>query len=263
MAIDRIGRRQTLRAALAASVVAGVGAGGIGSARAAGREAAEPGGYGGQLPPVPGMLGDRLANEFWYVFDDVTLFHRSPELDDAYTAIRTYAGGLEAPVIAAWSSRYGRPGYPGTFRDWMAPVAEQLRLISKVQLGVVDRFYRRHDPRLVTAFAGFGQGTLYDPRRPDEALTVHTMNGEAGYHAWHVYARAMALLGIDRWRWEEIGPLVGFAWALQSIAKPSTRSPNAPLPPRTVARQAAYWLPRSMERQDADFLSYPYPRGVS
>ncbi|GAA0596390.1 hypothetical protein [Streptomyces crystallinus] len=255
-----IGRRQTLRAALAAGLVAGVGTAGTGVARAAGPGT---GGPGGQLPPVPGMLGDRLANEFWYVFDDVTLFSRAQELDDAYTAIRTYAGGLERPIIEAWADRYGQPGYPGTFRDWMAPITEQLRLVSQVQLGVVDRFYRRHDPRLVTAFAGFGQGTLYDPRRPVDALLVHTMNGEAGYHAWHVYARAMALLGIDRRRWEEIGPLVGFAWALQSIAKPSTHLPNPPLPPRTVLRQAAYWLPRSLERQDADFLSYPYPQGVS
>ncbi|WP_371656173.1 MULTISPECIES: hypothetical protein [unclassified Streptomyces] len=259
MAIQRIGRRQTLRAALAATVVAGAGIGGIGGAHAAGRDTGGRGGHGGHLPPVPGMRGDRLANEFWYVLDDTTLFHRSQELDDAYTAIRTYAGGLEAPVIAAWSTRYHQPGYPGTFRDWVAPIAEQLRLLSKVQLDVVDRFYRRRDPRLVTAFAGFGQGTLYDPRRPEPALSVHTMNGEAGYHAWHVYARAMALLGIDRRRWEEIGPLVGFAWALQSIAKPSTQSPNPPLPPRTVVEQAAYWLPRGIERQDADFQSYPYP----
>ncbi|MFD9796357.1 hypothetical protein ACFWXK_35995 [Streptomyces sp. NPDC059070] len=270
MSMHRIGRRQALRAGLAAAVVTGTGAGGAvlaGAGTAGAAERAAPaaprsrvGRPGTQLPPVPGMLGDRLANEFWYVFDDTTLFHRSQELDDAYTAIRTYAGGLEAQVIDAWRTRYQEPGYPGNFRDWMAPLAEPLRLISRTQLGVFDQFYHRRDPRLVVAFAEFGQGTLYDPRRVADGNGVHTMNRFTGYHAWHVYARGTALLGIDRRRWYELAPLIGFAWGLQSLAQPSAENPNRPLPRRTVAQQAAYWLPRGLERQDEDFQSTPYPR---
>ncbi|MGP9023023.1 hypothetical protein ACT1U9_32045 [Streptomyces sp. BR1] len=266
MTTHHIGRRQALRAGLAAAVVTGTGAGGVlvtgaGTAHAAERQdPGIPGRHGGQLPSVPGMLGDRWANEFWYVFDDVTLYHRSKELDDAYAAMRTYAGGLEVPVIDAWFTRYRQPGYPGTFRDWAAPVAEPLRVMSRAQLGVFDQFYRRRDPRLVRAFAEFGQGTLYDPRRAADDNAVHTMNRFSGYHAWHVYARAMALLGIDQHRWLEIGPLIGFAWALQSIAQPSAAHPNPPLPARTVAQQAVYWLPRGLARQDADFLTAPYPK---
>ncbi|WP_406340884.1 hypothetical protein [Streptomyces sp. NBC_00648] len=186
MAIQRIGRRQTLRAALAATVVAGAGIGGVGGAHAAGRDTGDRGGHGGHLPPVPGMRGDRLANEFWYVLDDTTLFHRSQELDDAYTAIRTYAGGLEAPVIAAWSTRYHQPGYPGTFRDWVAPIAEQLRLLSTVVDGRTARQPNRTglaDPELL--HPGLGLLELLHPNRPPSSWEWEaTAPARVGPSAW-------------------------------------------------------------------------------
>ena len=103
-----------------------------------------------------------------------------------------------------------------------------LKTLSKLQLDNFDRFYRHDDEGLTSAFAAFGQGILFDPRRAPDESEVHTMNGNPpnGYHFWHAIQRAQMLLDIDRRRWARINPMLGFAWALQSIAKPDHRHVN-------------------------------------
>ncbi|WP_157876506.1 hypothetical protein, partial [Streptomyces graminilatus] len=225
-----------------------------------------PGGPG--LPPVPGMLGDRRANEVWYRLDEVALYHASPELVAAYRAIGKHVGGgIEREFRAVWQEMSKSPGYPDNYAEFMAPIEEPLRVVSGIQLDVFDSLYRPCDLRLVTAFASFGQGVLYDPRRESVHSPVHTMDSlpgrpPVGYHTWHAYMRAMMLLGIDRHRWAAFAPLNAYAWALQSVARPTTQTPSPPLPQRTVVELAATWLPRGARRLDEDFQSFPYPAGV-
>jgi hypothetical protein len=216
-----------------------------------------------ELPEVPGMLGDRWANEFWYQFDDTMFFNRSQELDDAYTAIIEYLGGdLERPFREKWLELSKLPEYPQNFISFVTPLRQQLTVLSRAQLRVFDAFYQRRDPRLVAAFSDFGQGVLFDPRRADIASEVHTMDYPEAYHLWHVYLRAMMFLGIDRRRWAEIAPLNGFSWAVFAVAKPNQHVVSPPLPRQTVIRLALQWLPRSADRLDRDFQSVPYPRGI-
>ncbi|WP_405988124.1 hypothetical protein [Streptomyces sp. NBC_00986] len=261
-----LGRRQLLRVSVGATALAGLAMTGIAPARAtvgAGTERTPA------LPPVPGMLGDRRANEVWYQLDEVALYKASPELIAAYQAIGLHVGGnIEGGVRTVWQEMSKSPEYPGNYRAFMAPVEEPLRVISDIQLGVFDSLYRPYDPRLVAAFAYFGQGVLYDPRRESVRSPVHTMDSPPGgapvaYHTWYAYMRAMMLLDIDRPRWTAFAPLNAYAWALQSVAKPSTQTPSPPLPRETVVRFAATWLPRGPRRLDADFQSFPYPRGIS
>ncbi|MFD9904080.1 hypothetical protein [Streptomyces sp. NPDC059063] len=260
------GRRQVLRACVGAVAVAGLAAGSVVPARAATSTSA---GRVSDLPPVPGMLGDRRANEVWYQLDEVALYRASPELLAAYRAIGVHVGGsIERGFRTVWQEMSKSPEYPGNFQAFMAPIEGPLRVVSGMQLGVFDSLYRAYDPRLVAAFAYFGQGVLYDPRRESVRSPVHTMDSPPGsapvaYHTWHAYMRAMMLLGIDRPRWVAFAPLNAYAWALQSVAKPSTQTPSPPLPRETVLRFAASWLPRGPGRLDADFQSFPYPRGIS
>lgn len=246
-------RRHLLRAAL------GVAAGGLGLAGVPlGTPAAAAGRPEPPLPDVPGMLGDRRANEFWYQVDEVFLYHPTSQVRDAVRAV--FEAG--APnLYQAWLDLVGSPEYPGNFIALMAPVEESLRLLSRLELDLFDTYYRRHDPRLTQAFADFGQGVLYDPRRLADEQPVHTMDGDppAAYHFWHVVLRAKMLLGVDAQRWREVAPLVGFAWAVQSVARPSNVTVNPPLPHRTLRRLAAGWLHRTPERLDHDFQSFPYP----
>ena len=47
----------------------------------------------GGFPPVPGMLGDRRANEMWFTLDERTFYHPAQEVVDAYGAIGALVGG--------------------------------------------------------------------------------------------------------------------------------------------------------------------------
>jgi hypothetical protein len=215
------------------------------------------------LPAVPGMLGDRRANELWYQFDEVTMYKSSRELTDAYIAIgELFGGDVERSVLARWQELSKSPEYPHNYAQLVAPVRGALEVLSRAQLDVFDAYYRKRGFGLASAFIDFGQGVLFDPRRADVESEVHSMNGNPprGYHTWHAYMRAMMLLGVDTERWESIATYNALAWAIQTVAKPDLRKVNPALPRVTVARLAANWLPRSPRQLDADFQSFPYPQ---
>jgi hypothetical protein len=247
----RPARRDVLRASavLAAGTLTAVG-----GARPA---AAAPG--DGDLPDVPGMLGDRRANEVWYLLDQATLYEPSQEFTDAYYAlVALYGGGWDNTVLNTWRRMVTSPEYPDDFTAFVAPAREPLAVMSRVQLDVFDAVYRPRDPRLVRAFAEFGQGMLYDPRT--RALHIMTGRPPGGYAVWHVVMRAMMFLGIDRHRWAAMAPLNAFGCAVQLTADPDLENVNPPLPERRVRRLAAHWLHRNIRQLDAGFQSFPYPQ---
>ncbi|MGI5166687.1 hypothetical protein ACQEU3_20270 [Spirillospora sp. CA-253888] len=260
-------RRRLLRSSAGAAAAAGLGMLGVAAAapaaaRAPGTaQAPRPPGAGG-LPPVPGMSGDRRANELWYRLDEATLYHRTPEVMAAFVAIQNYtAGGAERGLVDAWQRMVKERAYPDNFTEFVTPIEQPLEVLAGAQAAVFDAVYPRGGHRLAAAFADFGQGVLYDPRHQ----SVHTMDGRPprGYHVWHVYLRAMMFLGIDdESRWREIATFNGFAWAVQTVAKPSEEHVNPPLPRPTVRRLARTWLRRGPERLDLDFQSFPYPAGM-
>ncbi|MDT0387737.1 hypothetical protein [Streptomyces dubilierae] len=257
-----LGRRQVLRTSLGGAAAVGLGAGGL-LVAAPGATAAPARPGRDEFPDVPGMLGDRRANELWYQFDEVTLYNSTPELEQAYADIATALGDKwERAIFDTWMSMAKSPDYPRNFTEYVSPIRGPLQILSATQLGVFDTFYRPYGRGLVGAFADFAQGVLNDPRR---ARPVHTMNGNPppGYHIWFIFMRAMMLLGIDCHRWERIAPINAMAWAVQTIAKPDQWNVKEPLPRATVAREAAKWLPRGVARLDRDFQSYPYPEGMS
>ncbi len=217
----------------------------------------------GALPPVPGMLGDRRANELWYQLDEKSLYNAAQEVRDAYTAIFAVYGriGFYEAFYVKWLELSQQPGYPGNYAEYVEPVKEPLKVLSKLQLGVFDTYYRPGSPGLTDAFAAFGQGVLFDPRRAANESEVHTMDGDppGGYHVWYAIQRAMMVLDIDRQRWACVGPVLGLAWALQSIAKPDHRHVNPGLPAAQVRALERSWLAKDVRRLDVDFRSQPYP----
>jgi len=249
-----LGRRRMLKLA-AGAAVAGVAAPVLFSGTASAT-------IEGRLPPVPGMLGDRKANELWYQIDEVALYNPVQEVKDAYAAIFAYFG---APgffrFYQTWLEMSQDPAYPSNYTEFVTPIKDQLKVLSRLQLGVIDSFYSYDDHGLVGAFSAFGQGVLFDPRRAPAESEVHTMDGDppGGYHLWHAILRGMMLLDIDKHRWACIDPLIGYAWALQSIAKPDHRHVNPGLPSAQVRSLARSWLPRDVTRLDLDFRSRPYP----
>ena len=261
---NHLGRRNLLRTSLGTAAALGLGAGGLLTAAPAAQAAtAAPRHRGDEFPDVPGMLGDRRANELWYRFDETTLYSPPPELAQAFTDIETALGeGWERVIFDTWMSMAKTADYPHNFTDFVTPMRGALQVLSTAQLGVFDSLYRPNSLGLVGAYADFAQGVLYDPRRE---RPVHTMNGTPppGYHIWFIFQRAMMLLGIDRHRWERMAPIGAMTWALQTRAKPTLVDVQDPLPPAIVVQEAVKWLPRSVTHLDHDFLSYPYPEGMS
>ncbi|WP_079129500.1 hypothetical protein [Streptomyces sp. F-3] len=255
MAVQDHSRRRALQIALGAFVLSGYTAGGA-TAFAADRR-------GEEFPEVPGMSGDRRANELWYQFNVATLYEQSADVREAYAQINGHFGGnLPVTLRENWFAMYREPDYPRNYAAFMAPVTRALRTLSRVQLEVFDTYYpiRR---RLVEAFSFFGQGTLFDPRER-VGLRVHTMDARPGeaptaYHTWYLFMRAMMLLGIDTDRWRRMAPLLAFAWAVQNTALPAMDEVNPPLPADTLRRLACTWLPTNTRQLDAAFQSFPAP----
>lgn len=83
MSLNTMDRRSALRAALGVA----------GAAAAASLVGAVPAEAHGRhhplLPDVPGMVGDRWANEFWYQYDEISYFTPTQEMKDAVAAIVT------------------------------------------------------------------------------------------------------------------------------------------------------------------------------
>lgn len=218
------------------------------------------------LPPVPGMRGDRKANEVWYQLDQVGYYHPKQEFIDALTAIAKAVGNedVEVGVAEAWYKDRLAGTYPGGFRKLLLPVRDSLRLVADTEAAVFNRYYRRDRPGLVSAMADFGQGILFDPRRP-VGNRVHMMDGNPppGFHAWHAFNRAFEFLGISPHWWRSFDPLVGFGWAVQSTAKPVQETVNTPLPADVVCALADHWLGLTADQLDDAFMTFPYPAGIS
>ena len=263
MSID-VTRRQLLKASLGVTAAAGLVAAGAEPAAAA----AGSGHPGPPLPDVPGMSGDRRANEVWYLLDQATLYNPTAEVSAAYSSIIAHLGGnLERTLREKWWQMVVTPEDPHNSAELVLPIKADLQVLSTTQLGVFDSCYRHDHIGLVRAFGLFGEGVLYDPRAFAPTF-VHTMNAPPGqlprgYHTWYAFMRAMMVTGVDTARWRSLASALGWAWALQSTAKPAQDVINPPLPREVKARLAASWLPRSITRLDQDFQSWWLPEGMS
>lgn len=250
-----LGRRNALRTGLAATAAVALGA--AGAPRAQAGPGISPAGREGGFPPVPGMLGDRHANEFWYQYEVRFSFEAPAEIADAYTAIEAAAGGGGMFTILDEYERVRREGeFPGDYLPLITPAREAYGVLSRHQLDVIDRHYGgRHRAALPWAFVHMGEGSLWDPRMPGPHK-LHVMpygaNGvmTRSWHFWHAVTRAATLLGFSRDRWREIDPLVGLGWAVQSIAYPDQNQVNPEMDRRTAERLIRRWRHRSPRAMD-------------
>jgi len=261
---EPISRRSALRLTTAAT--AAVAAGAVAGPALSGTAQAH-GNNGPSLPKVPGMRGDRRANEFWYQMDELFYYHPSPEVGAAFGQFSAVIGGYNR-VWDLWLESRQAGTYPDSYASIVAPAQDALQIISSRQLEwLYDTYYRHDFLGLTRAFVAFGEGTLFDPRRP-AGEEVHTMDPSNGgppknYHRWYAILQANILLGIDAHRWRPIANLAGLAWGIQSVAKPVMNAPNPPQPARVVLRQSAYWLTRNASQLHTEFQNYPYPVGIS
>jgi hypothetical protein len=266
--IENMNRRSAIGMSMVAATAAGLTLVGAAPGRA---KAAAVHGWQGRcpdpvIPVVPGMSGDPRANQCWYELDEVGLYNPSPQFVAAIQAVTAAVGNpdVEVGIAEAWLNDRQAGTYPGGFISLLQPVQQSLQVLSDTEQQVFETYYGC-DPRgLVAAMGYFGQGILYDPRRPVGAK-VHMMGGDPppGYIAWHAFNRAFAFLGISQRYWDRFDPLVGFGWAVQSTAKPVVDAHNPPLPASVMRTLAQQWLRLSPDQVDEAFMSFPYPVGIS
>ena len=206
------------------------------------------------------------ANDFWLEYDDSFLpGPRLPErVASAYQAMEYDFDGPYSLLVRT----LGDGSFPDRFVEEMDGLRGALEVLSEEQLAVFARFFRDEPESLRLAMEDFGQGVLFDRRRP-RGRKVHMMDSSGpasppvGYHRWHGFNRAFILLGLGAGRWTEIARWVGLAWAIQSILKPvQDRTDNPEMSQARLAELRVKWMGLDAEGLDRQFLSEPYPPGT-
>lgn len=196
------------------------------------------------------------AMDFWFDFDNRFKDAPSPEAIQAVIGL----GDMDA-LVSKFVQRVGEGTVSTSYKDDVTPRKSTLSALSALQLAAFDDHFHRDDELQRVAFEHFGQGDLFDERRPGNE--VHMMDAgitpPIGYHRWWAILRAMIVLDIDAARWEIIGKHLAMAWAIQSEARPRQGMHNTPLPPARLAALRTFWLARTDDEIDAAFASGPRP----
>jgi len=210
------------------------------------------------------------GKEFWYQFDNQTLFQRTPEVnaamvgayfshgltfDSVYESLRTSLNGNDHPAEFKAVVEVGRAGF--------------IELAS-IQNGIMEA-HLEDENGIQSAFEDFGQGVLFDDRSPRPTTRhIHMMDGTpdnwVGYHRWHAFARAAALLGAPADRWLLINRCIALAWAIQTEANPTVDAQNNPgLPNQRLEALREVWMKAPAEKLDWAFANHRFraPAAVS
>lgn len=201
------------------------------------------------------------GRDFWFDFDNQTLFQRTPEINDALN--RAYfAHGLDFDlVMRGLRTSFVAPDHPALFRN-LVQVGEQGFVdLAQIQLGIMLT-HLEDVAGIQSAFEDFGQGVLFDdrPGRPP-SRRIHMMDGTpetwVGYHRWHAFARAAVLMGADSPRWLHVNRCIALAWAIQSEANPALDRPDNPgLPADRLQELRSVWMGLPVEKLDWAFVNH-------
>lgn len=206
------------------------------------------------------MAGSSM--EFWFEFDNFFnpgFGQVSDEVFDAYSVT-----GAPFGITGSWRRHRAVGTYPDGFAAEMTPSADALLFLAEQQLVIVDRHFGGDAEAERMAFEEFGQGILFNSRRP-AGDKIHKMDksaddSTAGYHNWHAFIRAAVLVGADEARWLGVDRMVGLAWAIQTVARPVQDAPdNPPLAENRLQALREVWLGLDADQLDDAFDHDPFP----
>lgn len=204
-----------------------------------------------------------LGIEFWYQFDRT--FLPTSQTDQA---ILTAYFNTAAPDGSRqrWRSHRDDGTYPQGFITEAQDFRADTLLILERQKAVMDAHFpdRAH---LQRAFEDFGQGVLYDARRPT-GYKLHTMDAGndytsqpfVGYHRWHSFLREAIASGAEPSFTLFWNRLVALAWAIQSEVRPlQDEQPPAGDRSQLLDQHRQRWMNATDDELDSAFDSYPFP----
>jgi len=171
------------------------------------------------------------GRDFFFDFDNQTLFQRTPEVEDALARAYFNHGLSFDSVMSALRVSFAGKDHPAHFESVIQPGMDGFLDLAAIQLGIMGA-HLVDNAEIQNAFEDFGQGVLFDsrPSRPS-GRRIHMMDGSpetwVGYHRWHAFARAAMLLGADP-RWLHVNRCIALAWAIQTEADPPLDNPSNP-----------------------------------
>lgn len=209
-----------------------------------------------------------LGIAFWTEFDDQFKYDPPADVRQAYAAV--FRGNFSR-LLFRWRQHRRDGTYPAAFRAELLPARNAVLLLASRQVEVFNRYFAGDETAERLALEDFGQGVLFDGRRPD-GDKVHMMdtggpqNPPIGYHRWHAFARAVVLVGADAAgdaladRWLGINRGQALAWAIQSELRPSQDKPdNPPMRPDRLRALRERWTGMDAGQLDTAFDRSPYP----
>lgn len=209
------------------------------------------------------MYTRELGREFWFDFDNQTLWQRTRVIADAFQ--RGYfaqSWGLDSlPEFLRTS--FSNPSHPEPFVTTVESGKRGLLDLAAIQLQIIDR-HLKDDDAIRSAFEDFGQGVLFDDRPPrPPGRRVHMMDGTpdnwVGWQRWHGFIRAASLLGDSADRWLHIDRCMGLSWAIQTEAIPVNDSPSNPgLPASRLDLLRDRWMGLTFEHLDWAFAKHRF-----
>jgi hypothetical protein len=192
----------------------------------------------------------QTASDFFFAFDNYFLWKgaQHPELQQAYGQ----AFGVDG--IDGFYNQFRKKRknntYPQALINYFQGRKASIDFIAQKQSAMLDQYFQGQPENERQAYAEFGQGIIYDPRRAKEEyrdgtefMVIHTMDAKhdpggyippVGYHRWYGFVRVFTLLnGYNDGRWLEIARNISLAWAIQSKLRPTGSSsdglnPNNP-----------------------------------
>ncbi|TDV49674.1 hypothetical protein [Actinophytocola oryzae] len=253
--MSELSRRRVLKSGLAATAAVGASV------------LLAPVAHASEFPEVPGMRGDRRANELWYAYEMEFSYAPSAEVVAAYGELDAAAQGSPLSLLDLYIQTREQGTYPESYLDRIRRARHAFEVFSVVQLDLFDRYYPRDERALAWSFVHMGNGVLYDPRMPHpNEIHMMTMDNTSAdgktttsWHFWHAVNRGLTLLGIDRARWNRLDRLVGLGWEVQSTTKPAVGQVNPPIACHTAERLIRRWECRTPGEMDRAFQSFPYP----
>jgi hypothetical protein len=201
------------------------------------------------------------GRDFWYDFDNQTLWRRTAEIDQAIGEAYGPLGGLDG-LVDLFRFSYSQASHPAPLVDRISPNRNGFLRLADAQVTILRSHFVDDVEAIRDAFIDFGQGVLYDDRDPRPlGRHVHMMDGSpedwVGYHRWHAFGRSAMLLGGDGGVWLQLCRFIALAWAIQSEAEPAVDSQTNPgLPAGRVTELADFWLAAPAQILDRAFVTY-------
>lgn len=203
------------------------------------------------------------GRDFWYDFDNQTLWNRTPAVTGALQR-GYFSQGLSLDSLAdELRASFAREEHPQPFVARIEAGGPGLWDLAAIQLQIINAHLSDSDA-IRSAFEDFGQGVLFDDRDPrPPGRRIHMMDGTpdtwVGYQRWYAFMRAARLLGSGPQRWLDLQRALGLAWAIQTEADPAVDNPNNPgLPAERLALLRTRWTSLSAEQLDWAFATHRF-----